>query len=154
MKFSRRGAFWHYPLPRIIYCMYQRWYMASKYMKIKRDGKWTFVPIPEFRMEVKAKNLCECKRCNRWIRFGVTLVTVESAAVGGSMTKPTCKNRVRTTLKCRRSCCRKPGNFDAGADDTKQHQLSLTGSGDFCRLGCCDFSEKFAKHTCKKEQRS
>jgi hypothetical protein len=35
-----------------------------------------------------------------------------------------------------------------------QHQLSLNGSGDFCRLGCCDFSQKFAKHSCKREQRS
>ena len=35
-----------------------------------------------------------------------------------------------------------------------QHQLGLLGSGDFCRLGCCDFSQKYAKHTCKKEQRS
>jgi hypothetical protein len=35
-----------------------------------------------------------------------------------------------------------------------QHQLSLRGSGDFCRLGCCDFSDIFAKHECKKEQRS
>jgi len=35
-----------------------------------------------------------------------------------------------------------------------QHQLSLTGSGDFCRLGCCDFSQKYAKTSCKKEQRS
>ena len=35
-----------------------------------------------------------------------------------------------------------------------QHQLSLRGSGDFCRLGCCDFSDIYAKHECKKEQRS
>ena len=35
-----------------------------------------------------------------------------------------------------------------------QHQLSLKGSGDFCRLGCCDFSDIYAKHTCKREQRS
>ena len=34
-----------------------------------------------------------------------------------------------------------------------QHQLSLTGSGNFCRLGCCDFSIKFAKHTCRKAER-
>jgi hypothetical protein len=33
-----------------------------------------------------------------------------------------------------------------------QYQLSLTGSGDFCRLGCCDFSDKFAKHTCTNEK--
>jgi hypothetical protein len=39
-------------------------------------------------------------------------------------------------------------------EHTIQHQLSLTGSGDFCRLGCCDFSQKYAKHTCKKEERS
>ena len=36
---------------------------------------------------------------------------------------------------------------------TVQHQLSLTGSGEFCRLGCCDFSQKFAKHTCRKAER-
>ena len=35
-----------------------------------------------------------------------------------------------------------------------QHQLGLFGSGDYCRLGCCDFSEKFAKHECKNEKRS
>ena len=35
-----------------------------------------------------------------------------------------------------------------------QHQLSLTGSGNFCRLGCCDFSDKFAKHECRRTERS
>ena len=37
---------------------------------------------------------------------------------------------------------------------TVQYQLSLKGSGDFCRLGCCDFSQKWDKHTCKRTERS
>jgi hypothetical protein len=35
-----------------------------------------------------------------------------------------------------------------------QYQLGLKGAGDYCRLGCCDFSDQHAKHTCKREQRS
>lgn len=40
---------------------------------------------------------------------------------------------------------------DQGQTQSVQHQLSLTGSGDFCRRGCCDFSQKFIKTTCNRE---
>jgi hypothetical protein len=39
--------------------------MASKYLKIKTEGKWTFVPIRSMIEEYAAKARCECKRCKR-----------------------------------------------------------------------------------------
>ena len=49
------------------------------------------------------------------------------------------------------TCCDATDNPDNQVRHV-QHQLSLKGSGDFCRLGCCDFSEKFAKHTCTNKK--
>lgn len=65
MKFSRRGPPDITPSQELCTVVYTCVYMASKYMKIKQDGKWSFVPIPDFRSEVKMKNLCECKRCRK-----------------------------------------------------------------------------------------
>ena len=45
-----------------------------------------------------------------------------------------------------------PAILKTGETRIIQHQLSLFGSGDFCRLGCCDFSDKFAKHECTNEK--
>ena len=52
-----------------------------------------------------------------------------------------------------RCTCNASDNPDSQVRNV-QHQLSLTGSGNFCRLGCCDFSDKFAKHECRRTERS
>lgn len=65
--------------------------------------------------------------------------------------QPSCENRNRSTLKCRKKCCRK--NRDVVKDNTRQHQLGLEGSGDYCARGCCDFSDRFAKHVCTRPKR-
>ena len=42
--------------------------------------------------------------------------------------RPPCKNRQRTTLRCRRMCCRKPVNPD-NRGGTRQQTLTLAGNG-------------------------
>lgn len=62
--------------------------------------------------------------------------------------EPSCKNRSRTTMKCRKSCCRK--KVESQPNNTRQFQFGCNGIGDFCELGCCDFSEKYTRHSCPR----
>ena len=48
--------------------------------------------------------------------------------------QPRCKNRMRSTTKCRRMCCRK--KKEQPADDGGR-QMKLAGSVVYCVRGCC-----------------
>ena len=41
--------------------------MSAKYLKVKIDGKWNFVPIPNAYVEYQTKLKCECDKCAKII---------------------------------------------------------------------------------------
>lgn len=59
---------------------------------------------------------------------------------------PRCKANIGTFTirhRCRRKVEPQPNN-------TRQFQMSWIGIGDFCDLGCCDYSDKYASHSCQR----
>ncbi|AXH78679.1 MAG: hypothetical protein [Circular genetic element sp.] len=52
----------------------------------------------------------------------------------GLVVKPICQNRLRSTTKCRRQCCRKK-HVDVSSNKTVQTKLGR--STWYCRRGCC-----------------
>tara|TARA_R110000823_G_scaffold27287_1_gene79517 strand:- start:47 stop:220 length:174 start_codon:yes stop_codon:yes gene_type:complete len=41
--------------------------MSAKYLKVKIDGKWNFVAIPNAYVEYQTKLKCECDKCAKII---------------------------------------------------------------------------------------
>ena len=95
-------------------------------------------------LSVPSRSLCICRKCAK--RFA-KLMDATTCCIG--------LKTQRTILSVGepRSDARGTG-VPASITETIQHQLSLTGSGDFCRLGCCDFSQEFVKNRCNREKRS
>lgn len=86
--------------------------------------------------------ICTCETCGSTSR---SLIEATECCLGS--------RKQRTILSVGEPCsATSDTGVAASRTQTVQHQLSLTGSGHFCRLGCCDFSEKYAKHECKREQ--
>jgi hypothetical protein len=61
--------------------------------------------------------------------------------------KPTCKNRTRSTLKCRRACCRKVRN-DLSAEGTRQ-----LGFNRNCPNGVCEIVPGKVNSICRCAKR-
>ena len=88
----------------------------------------------------RKRAICSCKKCGNTFR---SLIKATECCLG--------LKDLRTILSVGKPCsdARHTG-VPASITQTVQHQLSLTGSGHFCRLGCCDFSQKFDKHRCNR----
>jgi hypothetical protein len=89
----------------------------------------------------RKRAICICKTCGSTSR---SLLKATECCLG--------LRKQRTILSVGKPCSDpRDINIPARVTQTVQHQLSLTGSGDFCRRGCCDFSQKFAKTSCNRE---
>jgi len=98
-------------------------------------------PQPPF-LKVASRSLCVCKTCGSQFK---SLMAATECCLGS--------NKHRTILSGGEPCsATNDTSVVASRTETVQHQLSLTGSGDFCRRGCCDFSLKFTKTSCNREQ--
>jgi hypothetical protein len=88
--------------------------------------------------------ICSCKTCGSTSR---SLMKATECCLG--------LRKQRTILSVGKPCSDpRDINVPARVTQTVQHQLSLKGSGDFCRLGCCNFAEIYAKNRCNREKRS
>jgi len=93
---------------------------------------------------VPSRSLCICKKCGKQFR---SLMNATNCCLG--------LNTQRTIVSLGEPCSdARDNSVPASITETVQHQLSLKGSGDFCRLGCCDFSQKFEKNRCNREKRT
>ncbi len=49
--------------------------MSAKYLKIKQNGKWSFVAIPNAYIEYHERLKCECDKCLKIIHPSFRMVT-------------------------------------------------------------------------------
>ena len=86
----------------------------------------------------KHRQICRCRKCGNTYR---SLMKATACCLGR-------QTPVAILTTGRPSSEARDPAVPASRAQTVQHQLSLTGSGHFCRLGCCDFSQKYEKHRC------
>jgi|SaaInlStandDraft_1057018.scaffolds.fasta_scaffold32271_1 hypothetical protein len=94
--------------------------------------------------QLLSRAICKCKTCGSTSR---SLMKATECCLG--------LRKQRTILSVGKPCSDpRDIHIPARVTETVQHQLSLNGSGDFCRLGCCNFAEIYAKNRCNREKRS
>ena len=76
--------------------------------------------------------------------FGSDNVNDSNSNSKKEIPRPPCKNRNRTTLKCRRMCCKKPVRIEDGGGK-RQQTLTLAGIGQSPRDQAASWRNKMWK---------